>query len=412
MMGRLLEKRWVCILLSVLLAIVFWAYIRAAVDPNGITSIHNVRVETTGTSVLKSQGLTISDISPQVVELRVEGSNSARTELLRQRNNLTVVVDVSRCVEGENTLKYRPSWPENFNEEGVHVPDQEPSSITVMVEKLYSKPFDVEFILDGKVVNKDYQTGTPAIEPASVLVSGPVEQVNQVAKAAVILKDNELDERFAGDLPITLLDSKGNPLTDLEVTLSSETAYVVVPVVMMKEVELTVNLLPGGGAIEDDAVWDIDPPTIVVSGSEADLEGLDEISLGSISLSDVVGTNTFTRPITLDPSLTNESGLTTATIKVTVEGLDTETFAVSNIRTVNLPEEFSQTELVTRSVQVKVRGPAEELEKIDASQLRVVADLSGVTNEGTQLIRARVYLDGSSTVGVIGEYTISVNISR
>ena len=31
MMGRLLEKRWVCILLSVLLAIVFWAYIRAAV---------------------------------------------------------------------------------------------------------------------------------------------------------------------------------------------------------------------------------------------------------------------------------------------------------------------------------------------------------------------------------------------
>ena len=71
MMGRLLEKRWVCILLSVLLAIVFWAYIRAAVDPNGITSIHNVRVETTGTSVLKSQGLTISDISPQVVELRV-----------------------------------------------------------------------------------------------------------------------------------------------------------------------------------------------------------------------------------------------------------------------------------------------------------------------------------------------------
>ena len=126
----------------------------------------------------------------------------------------------------------------------------------------------------------------------------------------------------------------------------------------------------------------------------------------------MVGTNTFTRPITLDPSLTNESGLTTATIKVTVEGLDTETFAVSNIRTVNLPEEFSQTELVTRSVQVKVRGPAEELEKIDASQLRVVADLSGVTNEGTQLIRARVYLDGSSTVGVIGEYTISVNISR
>ena len=62
--------------------------------------------------------------------------------------------------------------------------------------------------------------------------------------------------------------------------------------------------------------------------------------------------------------------------------------------------------------KLTIEVPAEELEKIDASQLRVVADLSGVTNEGTQLIRASVYLDGSSTVGVIGEYTISVNISR
>ena len=129
MMGRLLEKRWICILLSVMLAIVFWAYIRVSVDPNGVTQIHNVRVETTGTSVLTSQGLTISEISPQVVELSVEGANSLRSDLLRKRGDLSVVVDVSRCVEGENTLRYRPSWPENFNEDEVSVSDQSPSVI-------------------------------------------------------------------------------------------------------------------------------------------------------------------------------------------------------------------------------------------------------------------------------------------
>lgn len=409
-MGRLLEKRWVCILLSVVLAVIFWIYIRDAVDPNGVVQIHNVRVETTGTSVLTSQGLTISEISPQVVELSIEGPNSVRTDLLRKRNDLTVVVDVSRCVEGENTLRYRPSWPENFNGDDASIQDQNPSTITVTVEKLYSKAFELEFQLDGKVAG-DYQMGTPAIEPASVLVSGPVEQVNQVARAAVILKDSELDERFAGDLPITLLDSKGEPLTDLEVTLSAETAYVVVPVVKTKTVKLTVNLLAGGGATSDNAIWDIEPETIVVSGAEADLEGLEEISLGPINLSDVVGTNTFTRPITLDPSLTNESGLTTATVKVTVEGLDTEVFAVTNIRPVNPPDGFD-VEVVTQNVLVTVRGPAEELARIDASQLRVVADLSGVTTEGNQRVQAQVYLNGSSAVGVIGEYTISVNLRR
>ena len=278
------------------------------------------------------------------------------------------------------------------------------------VEKLFAQSYNVEFQLDGRVA-RGYQMGTTAIEPEQVLVSGPVEQVNQVDKVVAILKDSELDERFAGDLPLVLLDQQGNPLTDLEVTLSSATAYVVVPVVKTKEVRLTVNLLPGGGATEDDAVSGIEPETIVVSGAEADLEGLEEISLGSVRLADVVSSNVFTFPITLDPSLTNESGLTTATVTVTVEGLDTEVFAANNIRIVNAPEGYNA-EAVTQSVLVMVRGKKEDLDNIDASQIRVVANLAGVTGEGTRKVPVQVYLDGASTVGVMGNYTISVNISR
>lgn len=406
-MGKLLEKRWVCILLSVLLAIAFWAYVRAAVDPSGTTTIHNVRVETTGANVLASQGLAISEITPQIIELQVEGPNSARTNLLRNRSGLYVRVDVSSCVEGENTLRWREVWPENINYDDLTALR---STVTVKVEKLYSKSFDIQFHLEGRVA-EGYQMGTIAIEPEQVVISGPVEQVNQVDQVVAVLRNGELSERFAGDLELIPMDKQGKSLADLELTLSTETAYVVVPVVKTKTVKLTVNVVPGGGATEDDAEVDIDPPSIVVSGSETDLEGLEEISLGPISLSDVVSTNVFTRPITLDPSLTNESGLTTATVKVTVEGLDTEAFAVTNIRTGPPPDGYT-VDVVTQSVLVTVRGPAEELANIDASQIRIVASLSGVTTEGNQQVRAHVYLDGTSTVGVIGEYTIAVNISK
>ena len=101
------------------------------------------------------------------------------------------------------------------------------------VEKLYTKTFNVEFQLSGKVDSR-FQMGTPAIEPEQVIISGPVEQVNQVAKVAAILEDSNLDERFTGDLPLTLLDDEGNTLTGLDVTLSADTAYVVVPVVVTK----------------------------------------------------------------------------------------------------------------------------------------------------------------------------------
>ena len=407
MMARLKESRWVYILLSILLAIIFWFYVRAAVDPSGVTNIHNVRVEVTGANVLASQGLAISEISPQVVELQAEGPTSARTNLLRNRSGLYVRADVSSCVEGENTLRWREVWLE-----GVYTDDLTAlrTTVTVKVEKLYTKSFDVQFQLEGRVA-EGYQMGTIAIEPEQVVVSGPVEQVNQVDKVVAILKAEELSERFAGDLPLTPLDKQGKPLNDLELTLSAETAYVVVPVVMMKEVPLTVNLLPGGGATEDDAVRDIDPPTIVVSGSEEDLEGLEEISLGMVSLSEIRDSKSITFPIVLDPSLANESGLDSAEVKVTVQGLSTAVFAARNITTTPPPGGLTA-EVVTQSLAVTIRGRAEDLAGIDASQIRVVADLSNMTVEGSRQVPARVYLNGTSTVGVIGEYTVLVNMSR
>lgn len=408
MMGQLKESRWVFVLLSILLAIVFWFYVRATVDPDGTTSIHNVRVETTGANVLTSQGLTISSISPQTVELRVEGPTSVRTRLLQHRSSLYMLADVSRCAEGENVVRCKPILPENYNWDELSLTDQEPASLTVTVEKLYSQSFDVHFQLSGKVA-KGYQMGTPAVEPGQVIVSGPVEQVEQVEQVAAILKTEELKERFAGDLPLVPLDKQGKPLTDLEITLSAETAYVVVPVVVSKTVELTVDVVAGGGAAAEDAKVDIEPKTIVVSGSEADLEGLEKIFLGKIDLSDVVGTNTFPFAITLDPRLENVSGIGTAQVTVTVEGLSTQIFAVTNIGTTTPPNGFDVS-VVTQSVTVTVRGREEDLANIDASQLQIVADLSEVNALGSRRVPAKVYLNGTSTVGVVGDYTVVVDV--
>ncbi len=410
MMGRLKESRWVYILLSILLATVFWMYVRLEMDPEDSTVLRNVRVELTGTNVLAGQGLTVADMSHETVNLSVRAPVSVITNLIQYRSSIYVPLDVSRCAEGENVLSYVPRWPSNFNVSEVVLEEQSPATITVTVEKLYTKTAPVEFRLDGQVA-QGYQMGTPAIEPVSVVVSGPVEQVNQVHTVAAILKQEKLDERFAGDLPLIPLDEKGEPLDDLEITLSSDTAYVVVPVVVERQGDLAVEILPGGGAVEADAVVTIEPESIAVSGAEEDMEGLTEIFLGSIDLSDVVGSRTFTFPISQDPRLENVSGITTAQVTVTVDGLATAAFPVSNIINTQPPEGYVA-DIVTHTVPVTVRGPQEALDTIDASQFRIVADLSRVRTLGSSRIPVRVYLDGNSSVGVIGDYSIVVNISR
>ena len=413
MMEHIRESKWLNILMSVLLAVLFWMYVRAELDPAQTSWFYHVPVEITGSSVLTRQGLTVANLSQSTVDLRIEGPVSVLDSLSRSRKDLSVTLDVSKCTEGENKLVYTPNWPVNINTESITTIDRDPETITVTVEKLYTSSFNVEFQLKGTVAD-GYQAGTPAINPETVVVSGPAEQVSRVKKVVAVLETENLDQRFAGDLPLVLLDENGEQITDAEVTLDSPTAYVVLPVVVVKDVPLTVNFQPGGGATIDDITYEINPKSLMVSGAESDMESLSEISLGSVDLSKVVGTNTFPFPIDLDASLENVTGSTSATVTVTVNGLDTRSFDVDNIQMVNVPDGYQVT-LATQVRTVKVRGKQEDLDNIDASQLSIVADLSDVDFAGLYSVPAskvKVYLNADSSVGVIGDYTVVVNVSR
>ena len=150
----------------------------------------------------------------------------------------------------------------------------------------------------------------------------------------------------------------------------------------------------------------------MVSGAPADLEPLKEISLGDIDLAKVLGSDTLTFPISLASELTNVSGVTEAAVTVSVEGLTTATLEVDDIELIHKPDGYFA-EAVTQTRQVQVRGPAEAVEAVTASQLRIVADLANaVAATGTQTIPVKVYLDGRSDVGVVGDYNIVVSITR
>ena len=149
----------------------------------------------------------------------------------------------------------------------------------------------------------------------------------------------------------------------------------------------------------------------MVSGIQSDLEGLKEISLGDIDLSDVYGTNTFVKEIELAPELTNVSGITEVTVTVTIQGLATRTMKVDNIEIINTPSGY-EAEAITKSCSILIRGPEEEVNKVTESQLRIVADLSNTDpSTGSRTVPVKVYLDGSSEVGVVGDYSISVSLS-
>ena len=253
-------------------------------------------------------------------------------------------------------------------------------------------------------------------------IQGPEALVNQIDYAQVTITGEELTKTVSGEMSFDMISSDGEVLKSDEISSNVNTVSVVLPVVKTLEIPLTVDYIYGGGITEEnfaryvEPYVDIQPNTIQISGEESDITPLEgkSITLGKIDLADVVQENqTYTFPIVLASELSNDSGISEATVTISVKGLETKTVETSNIEVINVPEGFTAS-AVTQSLQVQVRGPADALETVDGYQLRVVVDLEGETLRQAQFpFQPKIYLDGESTCGVVNGangYIVVVNI--
>ena len=416
-MEKIKESKWTYAILSVLVAIIMWMYVGSDLNVETTVELYNIPVVFEGKDDLADRMLMITEGADQTVNLKLRVNRSSLFKF--NSDTVSVVVDVSKIEDPkEYTSTYRLVTPNTVSSSSV-TDLTENKEITFTVARLVERNVEVQGRLDSDVVVADgYQIGEFSIVPGTVSVSGESSAVNQVDHAVVVVSSEApLSETYTGELPVQLVGTDGQMLDQeaLHLAVDVDTVQVTLPVVQTKEVKLTVDLKAGGGATADHAEVDIEPKSITVAGSASALEGLTEITLPKIiDLSQIYTQEEYTIPIQLDSELTNVSGVTQATVTVKLSGLTSRTIEVEtgSIEQANLPEGYTAT-VVTQSFQVQIRGEdAEAVESVIASQLRVVADLSGVTAVGSQTVPVQIYLNGSSDVGVVGSYRVSVSVQR
>lgn len=412
-MGKIKESKGLYVALSILLAIIFWLYVRAEKDIPSTNTVRNIEIQLVNEDILEARGLMVSEIEPKTLNITFDGSTSVVPKL--NRNNVTVSVDVSRITSaGVHDVSYTVNIPTSLYVTGTGVThSSDTTSVSVTVVPLYSREITIEGTFAGEVAD-GYQAGQLEITPETVVVRGEETAVNQVARAVVEIGGETLTETFEGELPIVLLDSKGQVIENSQLRLSVDTALVRLPVEVVKEVPLTVELIPGGGVTDVDTQVkvEISPETILIAGEAEDVNPTTEISLGSIDLSTVLNSQTIEMPIELTNELSNTSGVTKATVTITIEGLDVRTITADEIEPANVSEGYRAT-VVTQSIDIQIRGPKESLDQISPSQIRVVADLTDIVSAtGRYTVPAKVYLDATNDVGVVGTYTVVVQVSR
>ena len=413
MVKKITDSKWFYILVSLLLAFALWIYVGKEANPVTTGSIRSVQVVFSGLDVLEERGLMISQGENQTVTLNIQARRDVFNRI--SQGEVTVTVDVSSITEpGEQSVPITTriiNYPRSITStDTIDLRYTSPASVNFTVSRWTEKEVPVQAVFEGSVA-EGYQRGEFSITPATVTVSGQEELVSQIQTAQVVVSQQELTSTWSEQCSYTLVDGQGSPVRSENLQTEPQSVLVTLPVEVLKEVPLTVNLIDGGGATAEDAKVTISPAdTIMVSGDQADIEGLKEVSLGDIDLADVYGTSTFTMEVALSSELTNVSGITEVNVTVTIQGLATRTMKVDNIEIINKPVGY-EAEAITKSCSVLIRGPEEEVEQITNSQLRIVADLSGTDlSTGSRTVPVKVYLDGSSSVGVVGDYSISVSL--
>jgi YbbR domain-containing protein len=415
---KIFSSRIFYIIFSLLASISVWLYVSYIENPDITVTVRNVKVEVLNVDYLTDKGLVVTDITTDTVSLRFTGKRNIVTRLTN--SNVAAAVDLSEIKEkGVKSLDYDISYPIDINPTSF-VMSKSVDYITVTVDNLASKEVEVRGSFDGGVA-EGYQAEPIELSPAMIKVSGPQEILSKISYAWVPVYRDNLSKTLEEKLPFTLMDDNGHAVVSDELTVSQDTIDIVIPVVMIKEIPLSVNLIYGAGTDSSNCSLKITPSVVSVSGDAETLNDINQILLGTVDTAKFLNTQTTEFPVVLPNEVKNLTGITEATVTVTIAGLESMRATSENIDVKNIRTGYSAI-IITRSVDILLRGTAAEIAKITPDvfgktavpvSYRVVADLSELGDTtGTYSVLAKVYVDGEADVGAVGEYKITVTITK
>lgn len=397
------------ILVSLAIAFGLWLYVITVVSPDQERVYNNIPVTFQNSSTLTERGLMMISGNEITVTVTLTGNRSDLNKI--DDSNLTVVADLSSIQEaGEYLLSYSVYPPSDMASGTVAVQSKEPSRITVTVADRVSKEVPVQITYEGDVPEGYLLDKSGAqMDFSEIVIVGPADVVGLIDRADITVDCEGRTESISGSFRFELQDADGNPVNAELITTNVAEVALNVRIAKTKTLPLTLNIVEGGGATEESAQITMDQETIVVSGTDTALDGLEQIELGTVNLAEIAEDTTLTFDVVLPEGLENVSNITTVTVDISFTGLTTATYEVSNFTTIHMPTGM-QAEVLTKSLTVTVRGPSSQIQRLKADYINVIVDLDGVS--GTETVEPVFSFTTSfPDVGVVGKYSVSVTVS-
>ena len=405
-----MKSKALSIVLSAIVAFGLWLYVVTVVSPGSEKTYYNIPVVLQNENALEERNLMITSDVP-VVTLTLSGTRTDLNKL--DENNINILVNAAAIeAAGTHQLDYTVSYPGTVTDGAITRVGQSTNMITLKVEKRIRKNVDVVIdyigaVQEGFIADKE----NAVLDYKTIEVSGPESIVDRITQARIQVDLTDKTTSVIGQYVYDLCGADGQPVDVKLVTTNVEAVNLTVKVQRVKEIELSLNMIYGGGATVKNSTVEIEPKTIRISGSDALLENLDKLELGTVNLREVLADETMTFPIVLPEGVNNETGVTEAVVTIKFSDLKVKKLSVVNIQPINVPEGM-EVDMITQVLEVTLRGPTALIDVLTEEDITVTVDFANA-QVGTATMRPTITVNSAyQDVGTVGTYVVSATLAE
>ena len=407
---------------SVLFAALLWLLVTNINNPATTRRVNNVRVTIINGEVLTSQGkiYEVLDDSDVLDYVAITGPKTVMNNI--GGGDLVAIADMNKLTADNtipielSTVQYNESLDSIRASSGV-------VKLKVEDRKSISIPLRAE---TSGTLQEGYIVGDVTTDQNLVRVSGPESLISMIETAEVSVGIAGFTGDIGTNAEIKLYDANGTEVPKDKLTMNINTVGVNVEILGTKSVPLrfAASGTPANG-YRATGVISSSPGTVLLAGKGSALRNLSVIEIPDTEVDITGATGNVTTTVDIRPYLSGSvelaeggfDGNVAVTVNVEQEITRSITISESNIVIENLPEQYEGViSTYEEEFPIQVRGLAEEVNALDAEQIRGVVDINRLLETGVIEELGEGYYDVNlafnlpDTVSLRENITVRLNI--
>lgn len=402
-------------IVAVIIAAIVWLAVVNINDPEKTIVIYNVPVTITDEEVLSEQEMVYDNDIDYTVNVTVRGKRSVVTKLNTDDFEATASLkELSRV----NAIPISVRIKNSSSARGVTIVKQSVQTISIEVENITQKEFDIDAEFRGSLPN-GYVQGDYTLYTNKVTINAPASALNKIDKVVAACRLDDITEDIVGKkCRIILYDEKGKEIKTKKNRIKLSVKKVKMDVDILKEITVAIAPLTTnsvGSPAKNCIVKEVNlkQDSIKVIGQPETLEGLTQIDISSkIDISKDDKDVTKKVDVTgLLPDGVTVDGQKTIAVEIKINKFTTKNLSIpsGDIEINNLSDTMTA-QIVSKKISIEFSGEDDVLKDLSTSDVTVGINLSEMTEEGEQSVKADVQApDGVTAVNSV---TVKVKLEK